>query len=117
MFREGDPAFLERFAPDARLSFPSTLPAGGTYDGAFEAMEYFTTIGELFEGASPTPEEFLRVEDRVIVYGTFRGRSRQTGEQIAERFIHSLRMSGVGATLTEQKIVSFELFIDTAAVL
>ncbi len=117
MFREGDPAFMERFAPDARFSFPTTLPAGGTYEGPFEAMEYFTTIGELFEPASPTPEEFLRVEDRLSVFGTFRGRSRQTGEEIALHFMHSLRMSGEGATLTEQKIVSFELFIDTAAVL
>ena len=117
MFREGDPAFMERYAPDARFSFPTTLPAGGTYKGPFEAMEYFTTIGELFEGASPTPEEFLRIEDRLIVFGTFQGRSRQTGEEIALRFMHSLRMSGEGATLTEQKIVSFELFMDTAAVL
>ena len=117
MFREGDPAFMERYAPDARFSFPRTLPAGGTYEGPFEAMEYFTTLAEQFEGASPTPEEFLRVEDWVIVFGTFRGRSRQTGDEIAARFVHSLRMSGEGATVTEQKIVSFELFIDTAAVL
>ena len=115
--REGDPAFMERYAPDARFSIPTTLPAGGTYEGPFEAMEYFTTLAEQFEGASPTPEEFLWVEDRLIVFGTFRGRSRQTGEEIAARFMHSLRMNGQGATLTEQKIVSFELFIDTAAVL
>ena len=117
MFREGDPAFMERYAPDARFSFPATLPAGGTYEGPFEAMEYFTTVGELFESASPVPEEFLLAADWLIVYGTFRGRSRQTGEEIATRFMHSLRMSGEGATLTEQKIVSFELFIDTAVVL
>ena len=117
MFREGDPAFMERYAPDARFSFPATLPAGDAYEGPFEAMEYFTTVAELFEDASPTPEEFLRVEDWLIVYGTFRGRSRPTGEEIATRFVHSLRMSGEGATPSEQKIVSFELFIDTAAVL
>jgi ketosteroid isomerase-like protein len=117
MFRQGDPAFMDRFAPDARLSFPTTLPAGGTYESPFEAMEYFTTIGEQFEDASPTPEEFLRVEDCLFVFGTFRGRSRETGEEFAARFLHSLRMSGEGSTLTEQKIVSFELFIDTAAVL
>ena len=45
----------------------------------------------------------------MIVFGTFRGRSRQTGYEIAARFVHSLRMSGEGATVTEQKIVSFEL--------
>ncbi len=117
MFREGDPAFMERYAPDARFSIPTTLPAGGIYESPFEAMEYFTTLAEQFEDASPTPEEFLRVEDRLIVFGTFQGRSRQTGEELAARFMHSLRMSGEGATLTEQNVVSFELFIDTAAVL
>ena len=55
MFREGDPAFMERYAPDARFSIPATLPAGGTYEGPFEAMEYFTTLAEQFEGASPAP--------------------------------------------------------------
>ena len=32
MFREGDPAFMERCAPDTRFSIPTTLPAGGTYE-------------------------------------------------------------------------------------
>src|SRR5262249_12667489 len=107
MFREGDPAFMERYAPDARFSIPTTLPAGGTYQGPFEAMEYYRTIGEQFEDASPAPVELLRVEDCLIVFGTFRGRSRETGEEIAARFLHLLRMNGDGATLTEQKIVSF----------
>jgi hypothetical protein len=70
MFREGDPAFMERYAPDASFSFPRTLPAGGTYNSPFEAMEYWTTVGELFENPHPEPEEFMRVEDRVSVLGT-----------------------------------------------
>ena len=45
-----------------QIQLPQTLPAGGTYEGPFEAMEYFTTIEELFEDASPAPEEFLRVD-------------------------------------------------------
>ena len=81
MFREGDPAFMERYAPDARFSIPTTLPAGGTYEGPFEAMEYFTTLAEQFEGASPTPEEFLRIEDYLIVYGTFRGARARPGKR------------------------------------
>lgn len=117
MFRDGDPAFMDRFAPDAKVIVPTTLPAGGTYDGAFEALEFWTTIGELFEDPYPDPEEFLRIEDRVIVVGTWRARSRETGKEIAVRFVHAFRMDGEGATLIDQKTLAVELFIDTAAIL
>jgi ketosteroid isomerase-like protein len=117
LFREGDPSFMDRYAPDAKFDFPATLPAGGTYDGPFDAMEFWTTIGELFEAPYPNPEEFLRAEDRVVVLGTWRARSRHTGEEITARFVHAFRMSGDGGSLIDQKIVSFELFGDTAAIL
>jgi ketosteroid isomerase-like protein len=117
MFREGDPAFLDRAAPDARYEFPATLPSGGVYESPFDALEYFTTVGELFEAPNPDPEEFVRVEDRLIVFGTFRARSSKTGEEIATRFVHSYRLSGGDGPVSDQKVVSFEVFIDTAAVL
>ena len=77
MFRDGDPAFMDRYEPDAEFIFPATLPSGGTYAGPWEAMEFWTTVGELFENPYPDPEEFLRVEDRLIVFGTWRARSAQ----------------------------------------
>jgi ketosteroid isomerase-like protein len=117
LFREGDPAFLDRAAPDARYEFPATLPSGGVYDSPFDALEYFTTVGELFEAPNPDPEEFLRVEDRLIVFGTLRARSRKTGKEIAARFMHSYRLSDGDSPVSDQKIVSFELFVDTAAIL
>ena len=117
MFGDGDPAFMDRFEADAKFIFPATLPSGGTYDGAFAALEFWTTVGELFEDPYPEPEEFLRVEDRVIVFLTWRARSRQTGEEIVLRPVHSQRLNGEGATLMDQKIVSLELFVDTAAFL
>jgi ketosteroid isomerase-like protein len=117
MFREGDPSFMDRYAPDAKVIIPATLPAGGTYNGPFDALEFWTTIGELFEAPYPDPEEFLRTEDRVIVLGTWRARSRQNGEKIALRFVHAFRMSGDAGSLIDQKVVSVELFADTAAML
>ncbi len=117
MFREGDPAFMDRFEPDAKFIFPATLPSGGTYDGAFAALEFWTTVAELFENPYPDPEEFLRVGDRLIVLGTWRGRSAQTGDEMALRFVHWQRLNDEEATLMDQKIVSVELFVDTAAYL
>ena len=117
MFREGDPAFMDRFDPDAKFIIPATVPSGGTYDSTFAALEFWTTVGELFEDPYPEPVEILRVEDRLIVFASWHARSRQTGEEIALRIVHSQRLNGEGATLMDQRIVSLELFVDTAAFL
>ena len=116
-FREGDPAFMDFFAPDARITIPATLPGGGTYDSPFDALEFWTTIGELFDSPYPDPEEILRVEDRLIVFGTWRARSPQSGEEIAIRFSYAFRLSGGGGPLMDEKVVSAEAFTDTAATL
>jgi len=117
MFREGDPAFLDRFAPDAKGIFPETLPGGGNYDNPIDALEFPTAMGELFDSPYPDPEEFLRVEDRLIVVGTWRARSRQSGEGITARFVHDMRLSGGGGPLIDRKVASWEAIIDTAAML
>jgi len=117
MFREGDPAFMDRYAPDARFHFPATLPAGGTYNGPFDAMEFWTTVAELFEDPYPEPEDFLRAGDRLIVFGTWRARGRQTGEDVGARFVHLLRLSSDEGPVMDLKGVSFEVFFDTAAIL
>ena len=117
LFEEGDPAFLDGFTPDATLVFPETLPKGGTYGSPWEALEYFNTVGELFEDPHPEPEEFIRDGDRLVVLGHFHGRSRATGEQVAIRFAHVYRLTGAEGPLSQQRYAAFELVIDTAAVL
>ena len=117
LFRDGDPAFLERYEPDATLVFPEPLPKGGTYRSPLEALEFWNNIGELFDGAHPEPEEFLRDGDRLVVLGRFHGRSRATGEQVAIRFAQVFGLTGGEGALREQRFTSFELIIDTAAAL
>jgi len=116
LFEEGDPAFLDRFTPDATLVFPETLPKGGTYGSPWEALEYFNNVGELFEDPHPEPEEFIRDGHRLVVLGHFHGRSRATGELVAIRFAHVYRLTGVEGPLSQQRYAAFELLIDTAAV-
>jgi ketosteroid isomerase-like protein len=116
LFQEGDPAFLDSFTPDATLVFPETLPKGGTYGSPWDALEYFNTMGALFEDPRPEPEEFIRDGDRLVVLGHFHGRSRATGEQVSLRFAHVFRLTAVEGPLSEQRYAAFELFIDTTAV-
>jgi ketosteroid isomerase-like protein len=115
-FVDGDPTFLDRFTSDATLVFPETLPKGGTYASPWEALEYFNNVGELFDNPQPEPEEFIRDGDRLVVLGQFHGRSRATGDQVAIRFAHAYRLTGVEGPLSEQRYAAFELLIDTAAV-
>src|SRR3954447_19258625 len=82
VFLEGDPAFLDRFAADAEIIIPPTLPAGGAYRSAFDAMEFWSRIGELFEDPNPEPNEFLRADDRLIVSGVLSATARASGEAI-----------------------------------
>ena len=117
LFTEGDPAFLDRFTPDATHVFPETLPKGGTYGSPWDALEYYNTIGALFEDPRPEPEEYIRDGDRLVVLGYFHGRFQATDERVSVRFAHVFRLTAVEGPLSEQRYAAFELFIDTAAVL
>jgi ketosteroid isomerase-like protein len=117
LFESGDPAFLDRFARDATLVFPETLPKGGTYSGPWDAMEFWNNIGELFEDAHPEPEEFIRDGGRLVVLGHFHGRARATGAQVAIRFAQVFGLTDAEGPVDGQRYRSFELIIDTAAVL
>ena len=117
LFEEGDPAFLDRFTPDATLVFPETLPKGGTYDSPWEALEFWNTIGEIFDDPHPEPEEFIRDGDRLVVLGHVHGRARATGERVAIRFAHVIRLSGAEGPLSERRYAAFELLSDTGALL
>jgi ketosteroid isomerase-like protein len=117
LFQEGDPAFLDRFTPDATLVFPKTLPKGGTYDSPLGALEFWNNIGELFEDPHSEPEEFIRDGDRLVVLGSFHGRARATGKETTARFAHVIGLSGAAGPLSEHRFASFELIVDTAAAL
>ena len=117
LFEEGDPAFLDRFTPDATLVFPETLPKGGTYGSPLEALEFWNNIGALFEYQHAEPEEFIRDGDRLVVLGSFRGRASATGKETTARFAHVIGLSGAAGPLSEHRFASFELIVDTAAVL
>jgi ketosteroid isomerase-like protein len=117
LFEDGDPAFLDHFTPDATLVFPETLPKGGTYGSPWEALEFWNTIGELLDHPHFEPEEFIRDGDRLVVLGHVHARARATGERVAIRFAHVIRLSGAEGPLSERRYAAFELLVDTAAVL
>src|SRR5438128_2382256 len=83
LFEDADPAFLDRFTPDATLVFPATLPKGGTYGSPWEALEFWNNIGELFDDPHPEPEEFIRDGERVGALGPWPGLAPASGRRAA----------------------------------
>ena len=116
LFRDHEPAFMDRFAPDATFAYPTTLPAGGIYVGPWEVLEFTTTVSDSVDDPHPQPEEFIRDGDRLVVLGHFHGRSRATCEQVAIRFAHVARLTAAEGPLSGQRYAAFELLVDTAAV-
>ena len=114
LFREHDPAFMELFAPDARFVVPTTLPAGGTYAGPWEALEFTTTVSERVDDPHPEPEEFIRDGARVMVLGTWHAVLPTSARHATVRFAHVFRYSGVGP-LAGRKATSLELICDTVS--
>jgi hypothetical protein len=91
LFREHDPAYLDRFTSDATFIVPTTLPAGGTYEGPWEALEFTTTVSERVDDPYPEPEEFIRDGDRVVMLGTWHAVIPTTGRHVAVRVAQCLR--------------------------
>ncbi len=114
LFREHDPAFMERFAPDATFVFPTTLPAGGTYEGPWEALEFMTTVSDRVDDPHPEPEEFIRDGDRLVMLGTWHAVLPTSGRRVAVRLAHVFTWSGEGP-LAERKATSLEVMCDTAS--
>jgi hypothetical protein len=56
LFREHNPAFMDRFASNATFVFPTTLPAGGTYEGPWEALEFTATVSDRVDDPILSPK-------------------------------------------------------------
>lgn len=114
LFREHDPAFMDRFAPDATFIYPTTLAAGGTYESPWDALEVTTTVSDRVDDAHPEPEEFIRDGDRVVMLGTWHAVVPASGRRVADRVAHVFTWSGE-APLAERKTACFQLICDTVS--
>jgi hypothetical protein len=105
---------MDRFSPDATFVFPTTLPAGGTLGSPWDALEFTTTVSELFDDPHPEPEEFIRDDDRVVMLGIWHAVVPSSERRVAVRVAHVFTLSGEGP-LAGRKATSFELICDTAS--
>jgi uncharacterized protein len=99
---------LSSVAHNIEWVVPETLPWGGARHGA-DGIRAVVEILQQHADASWDTDEFLDVDDRVVVLGRMRGRAIATGQGFEVPFAHVWGMSqGVPA--------SFHSYLDTAPI-
>ena len=88
---------------------PPELATSGRRTGRQAVGEFFTKVNEVFDIQRFEPKEFIVQGDKVAVLGSETARVRASGTVLELDWVHIFTVSG-------GKVVSFEEFFDTAAV-
>jgi ketosteroid isomerase-like protein len=88
---------------------PPELPTAGARRGHSQVAEFFQTLVSLFEVQRFEPRAFVAEADRVLVLGSETAKVKTTGKVIEVEWAHAF-------TLREGKVVAFQEYFDTAAV-
>jgi ketosteroid isomerase-like protein len=111
-FGRGDiDALLATLDPDIDWTTPggAELPYAGARRGITQVRQFFNQLNEFFDFELFEPQTFLADGDRVVVLGQDRLTVKATGKSISEAWCHVM-------TIRNGKIVTFQEYIDTAAV-
>jgi ketosteroid isomerase-like protein len=87
--RDGDfEDLLPLIHPEFELTTPPALAAEpDTYRGPEGLRRYFESFYEAMDRVTFEPDEFIEVEDRVVVPSTLRTRGRTTGIETEQRVV------------------------------
>lgn len=111
-FGRGDiNALLDLFDEQIRWVTPGPpeLATSGRRTGRQEVAAFFGSVNEVFDIQRFEPKEFIAQGDRVVVFGDETSRVRATGKTLELDWVHTF-------TLRNGKVVAFQEFFDTAAV-
>ena len=104
------PAALGVLADDVRWTESDGFPYAGTYVGPDAVRDgVFARLGSEWDPFVLDVEELIDGGDTVVAIGTYSGTYRATGKSMRARVAHVWK-------LRDGKAVSFEQFVDTAAV-
>jgi len=97
-------------AEDISWTEAKGFPYSGTYVGLENVTKnVFSRLGSEWIDYKFTPEDYVASDDKVVAYGTYTGTYKITGKSFAARVAHVWK-------LKEQKIISFEQFVDSQPV-
>jgi ketosteroid isomerase-like protein len=102
-------ALQDSFAPDVKISQSPEVPWGGEYEGLDGAFTFFLKLVEHIE-SQVTTESMFAAGDNVVQTGRTRGRVLANGATFDVPEVHIWQ-------LRDTKVVRFEVYIDTPAML
>jgi len=97
------------FHPEIEIYQTELLPWGGQYKGHEQVQAFFHKLNQYTE-AQPEPIDFIAAGDAIVVVGRLQGKARATERSFDMKIIHVW-------TVMDQKIIRFEAYIDTPAML
>lgn len=100
---------MQIISPQVTVYQTEVLPWGGNYEG-YEGLTRF--FGKLLEhlDSRVEAEEYIEAGEKVVAIGRTLGRVKANGKEFSVRIAHLW-------TLKEQRVVRFEAYIDTRAML
>ncbi|WP_245871768.1 nuclear transport factor 2 family protein [Candidatus Nitrosotenuis aquarius] len=106
LFKNSDQAYRDLCHKDIEWTTLDGMPHGGRYVGVKAVFEgYFVKMLSNFKEFHANPDEFVGVEDKVIVFGRYYGESK-SGKKFDVPFCHVY-------TVQDDKILRFKQFTDT----
>src|SRR5262249_32536528 len=101
---------LNQVAPAATWRQSKTLPWGGDYTGPSEVTTFFNKLGAAMDTVAFKANENIQVGEEVFSFGYYEAKSRKTGQTGTANWMFRWRVK-------DGKIVLFDSYIDTAALL
>lgn len=111
-FKAGDiPALLDQMSDDAKWQLPEIagVALAGTRTGRDGVREFFATVARDQDVIEFSPREFVAQGDKVVSFGHYKWRVKETGREFESDFVHAF-------TIHDGKIVAFREYFDTAVV-
>lgn len=89
-FARGDvPAVLGAMSPEIEWTEAEGFPYAGTFRGPDAVLGgVFMRLATEWEGFAAVPQEFLSSGEKVVVFGEYSGKYRQTGKSFRAPFVH-----------------------------
>jgi uncharacterized protein len=97
-------------AHDIEWSLPDYVPWGGTSHGPDGIRAFAEVFQTHVDGNWADPDDFLAIDNRIVVLGRLRGKGRATGQEFEVGFAHVW-------TLTDGVASHLRAFYDTTPVL
>jgi uncharacterized protein len=81
-------AVFRHARPDFELRTPDQNPIAGTYRGREEIHGFFTELWAAFEEVAVQPEQFVDLDDRILVFLVMQLRPSDSGAKVEMRIAH-----------------------------